>query len=60
MVSTGNLYTPQTNEFEIIFLKKINIVKIDSLTLPKEIASDNQRVLHATKHNIAINKFMLI
>ncbi|WP_283393050.1 ATP-binding protein [Photobacterium phosphoreum] len=58
MISTGNLYTPQTNEFEIIFLKKINIEKIDSLSLPMEIASDIQGVINATKHNIGINKFL--
>ena len=58
LISTGNLYTPQANEFKSIFLKKINIEQIDSLSLPTEIANDIQGVINATQHNIGVNKFL--
>lgn len=57
LLSNANTFTPQINENELIFLKKVE-VNGDPLPLPEEIKSDIIGIINAIGHNIGVNKFL--
>lgn len=58
LIAESNLYTPQASDFESEFLKQLNIMGMERLNLPMEIADDIKGIINAVNHNIGINKFL--
>jgi len=58
LISESNLYSPQSSDFESVFLKQVEIRNLESLNLPLEIAEDIKGIINAVNHNIGINKFL--
>lgn len=58
LIAESNLYTPQASDFESEFLKQLNIMAMERLNLPMEIADDIKGIINAVNHNIGINKFL--
>lgn len=57
LLSNANTFVPQINEFNLEFLKKIE-VSHEPLPLPEEIKSDLLGIINAVGHNMGINKFL--
>lgn len=58
LIAESNLYTPQSSDFESVFLKQINTSAMEPLNLPTEISEDIKGIINAVNHNIGINKFL--
>ena len=60
LLSSGNIWVPQTTELESIFLNSIETKKLESLHLPDVIIEDMKGVVNAVSNNINFNKFLFV
>lgn len=58
LIAESNLYSPQSSDFEGIFLKQVSIDSLEPLNLPNTITEDIKGIINAVNHNVGINKFL--
>ena len=57
LLSNTNVFVPQINENELVFLKKIK-ENTEPLPLPDVIKDDIIGIINAVGHDVGINKFL--
>lgn len=58
LMTEANVYSPQSYDFEGVFLKQVEMRGLEPLNLPIEIADDIKGIINAVNYNVGINKFL--
>ena len=58
LLSGTNTFIPQSNEYNLPYLSKVNLTNGYSLPLPDLIKKDILGVINSINHNVGVNKFL--